>query len=189
MEIDKLIGTLKAMRPFVYLATPYTKYHQGLQTAYMEAAQAAALLVRSGVPVFCPITHTHPISVHGKIDPNDHAIWMPADAPFMELAGGLCIFQMPGWNLSKGILIELEAFAARGKPIITPGLSAAGRGIESEMSIKRRATKAAGDKKAYSRHRTAMPSKKSRLPQRLPQEDDQAATAAEELRWPTARGL
>jgi len=117
MELGKLIESLKAMRPFVYLATPYTNYVYGLDAAFEEASKAAALLVRHQVPVFCPITHTYPISAHGGLDPRDHAIWMPADAPFMELAGGICIFQMLGWNNSKGILLELEAFAAAGKPI------------------------------------------------------------------------
>ena len=45
--------------PFWYLATPYSKFPGGLDAAYVEACKAQALLIKAGVPVFCPISHTH----------------------------------------------------------------------------------------------------------------------------------
>lgn len=58
---------------FYYLATPYSRYAAGIEAAFQAASEQAAILVRHGIPVFCPIAHTHPIAIHGDIDPFDHA--------------------------------------------------------------------------------------------------------------------
>lgn len=100
-----------------YLATPYSKYPRGLEKAFVEACRAAALLVRHGVRVYSPIAHTHPVAIHGGIDPLDHSIWLPADKPFMDAACGLLVVRMTGWAESYGIGEEIKVFEAAGKPI------------------------------------------------------------------------
>ena len=101
-----------------YLATPYSKWEAGLQDAFEQASKQAAVLVRAGIPVFCPISMTHPIAIHGGIDPYDYEVWIPADKALMDSAGGLIICQMEGWDDSKGIQIEIEVFQKAGKPIV-----------------------------------------------------------------------
>jgi hypothetical protein len=51
------------------------------------------------------------------MDPLDHDIWLPADRPMMNAAGGLLIVRMPGWSSSYGIKVEAGVFAAAGKPV------------------------------------------------------------------------
>lgn len=102
---------------FHYLASPYTAHPDGLEVAYREACEASALLVRAGIPVFCPIAHSHGIAHLGGIDPASHRIWLEADAPFMHAAGGLIILRLRGWNVSKGVQAEWETFTAAGKPV------------------------------------------------------------------------
>jgi hypothetical protein len=103
---------------FWYLASPYSRYVGGLETAFQEIARNAALLIRAGVRLYCPIAHTHPIAMQGGIDPLDHGIWLPADRPFMFAACGLIVCMMEGWELSYGISVEMDEFARAGKPLV-----------------------------------------------------------------------
>lgn len=108
---------LKNTDGYWYLATPYSKFPGGIELAFKNACIAAAKLIKEGVKVYCPIAHTHPIAIHGGIDPLDHNIWMPVDKPLMEAAVGLLICKMPTWEESIGIAEEIKHFKENGKPI------------------------------------------------------------------------
>jgi len=102
----------------IYVATPYSKYPEGIEAAFVEASKAAAKLMKDGArAVFSPIAHSHPIAKHGGIDPLDHSIWMPLDHAMMKAADALAIVRLPTWQESKGIREEIETFVAAGKPI------------------------------------------------------------------------
>jgi hypothetical protein len=103
---------------FWYLATPYSKYPDGIEAAFRAACEQSALLVKAGIPIFCPIAHTHPVAIQGGIDPFDHEIWLPADEPFMHLACGLIFCKLPSWEISYGMNEERKVFTAAGKPIL-----------------------------------------------------------------------
>lgn len=110
-----------ASRPFTYwyLATPYTKFAGGLEAAAMLAYRLTAQLMRAGVPVFCPIAHTHPVAAAELRDKQtDHGFWMRADGPMMEAAGGLLVALVPGWGESHGVRFETEQFRHAGKPVM-----------------------------------------------------------------------
>lgn len=101
-----------------YLATPYSKYPAGIEEAWKLACRAAADLIKAGVPTYSPIAHTHPIAIHGEIDPYAHDIWLPADEPLMESAMGLIVLTAEGWQDSFGIAHEMNRFANMDKPIV-----------------------------------------------------------------------
>jgi hypothetical protein len=103
--------------PILYLATPYTRYPGGLDRAFEAAARLAARLMRAGHHVYSPIAHTHPLAIHGKIDPRAHAIWMPFDEAMMHAANGLVVAHMNGWRVSRGIAEEVAFFEQHRKPI------------------------------------------------------------------------
>lgn len=103
---------------FWYLGSPYSKYPSGRANAYVEACRNAAILIRAGVPVFSPIAHSHPIAEYGPVDPLDHDIWLPADAPMMAAAYGLIVLKMESWQFSYGLRLEIETFRGVGKPIV-----------------------------------------------------------------------
>jgi hypothetical protein len=103
--------------PLVYLATPYSKYRDGIDCAFRDAAALAARLLKLGVKVYSPIAHTHPIAIYGQLDPLDHAIWMPFDEAMMTASAALLVAQMQGWRESYGINHEIEFFKAGGKPV------------------------------------------------------------------------
>lgn len=76
---------------FWYLASTYSVHPNGLQKAFLDACEFTAILIKAGVPVFSPIAHSHPVAIHGGIDPYSHDIWLPADKPLMDAAGGIIV--------------------------------------------------------------------------------------------------
>lgn len=100
-----------------YLATPYTKYEPGIERAFTDAARLAGHLLRSGLRVFSPIVHGHPIAIIGKIDPRDLTIWLPFNTLMVKAADVLIVAHLPGWDASTGVAEEIEAFGASGRPI------------------------------------------------------------------------
>jgi hypothetical protein len=109
---------------YFYLATPYSRYPLGIEEAFRMACRQAALLIEAKIFVYCPISHTHPIAIHGDIDPLSHEIWMMVDEPLMASASGLIVCMMEGWRESFGAQKEIEYFTKAGKSIIymEPGI-------------------------------------------------------------------
>jgi len=103
---------------FYYLATPYSKYPHGIETAFRLACENAALLIKAGVPVFSPIAHTHPIATVARMDPLDHTIWLPSDEPMMRAAHALIMLKAESWEASYGMRVERETFEAAGKAVL-----------------------------------------------------------------------
>lgn len=123
-DIERIAGDMArpssvlAQYRLCYLATPYTKYHLGIEAAFVHAAEISALLLTTGVRVYSPIAHTHPLAVYGKLDPLDHNIWLPFDEAMMDAADCLIVARMKGWDESFGVKHEIEFFAKERKPII-----------------------------------------------------------------------
>ena len=99
------------------MSSPYSKYPTGIEQAFLDIARVAATFVKARVKFYCPITHTHPIAIHGGLDPYDHEVWIPLDTPLMEASDGLIIVMLPGWEKSHGINIELNHALQSNKPI------------------------------------------------------------------------
>ena len=100
----------------VYLGTPYSKYEAGIEQAFIDACKLAAVLLRAGVRVYSPIAHTHPIAIHGGIDPLDHRIWLPFDAAIMRKSDAMVVGCLDGWAESEGVIHEMAEFLAMNKP-------------------------------------------------------------------------
>lgn len=100
-----------------YLATPYSKYPHGITHAYLDACRLAARLIQAGMVSYSPIAHTHPIAIHGHIDPLDHSVWLPFDEVMMSRCDELLVAQMDGWDDSDGIAYEIGFFTLAHKPV------------------------------------------------------------------------
>lgn len=103
--------------PLAYLGSPYSKYPSGIEQAFKDISALAGRLLSEGVKCYSPIAHTHPIAIHGNLDPYDHKIWLPFDEAIMEKADGMIVAKMEGWDTSYGIKHEIEVFTKAGKPI------------------------------------------------------------------------
>lgn len=90
-----------------YLATPYAKFEGGAEAAYQEACVWAGKFMRLGVPVFCPIAHTHGIARF--MPAQTHQFWLDQDFPLLRNSVGVLIPPMEGWDHSVGIQREREA--------------------------------------------------------------------------------
>ena len=112
------VERLKAVDTFWYIASPYSKYEQGLDAACRDVCRITAELVKRGIPCFSPIAHTHPIAIHSGMDPLAHDIWLPADEPMMRSAHGIIIAKMTGWLESYGVNYEIDYFLASNKPVL-----------------------------------------------------------------------
>ncbi len=100
-----------------YLATPYTKYPNGLDAAFEDAAYLTGYLIKAGAAVFSPICHSHPVAKHGGIDAVDHDLWMRIDREMWDRCDELLVAKLDGWDESRGIAREIEHFLASGKPV------------------------------------------------------------------------
>lgn len=104
-----------------YLATPYAKYPGGKYQAYLEALRQTALLLSSGIPVFSPIVHNHPLSLLSCLEDKNESFdfWVRfVDGPMMYNAKGLIVCMMKSWRESVGIAYEEEFFDKMGKPVV-----------------------------------------------------------------------
>lgn len=109
---------LRQAPAYWYLASPYSKYPDGLEAAFRDVCKATAFLIQESVRVYSPIAHTHPVAVHGGVNPLDHSIWLPADEPLMRAAHGLIVCKMATWEDSYGIGVEVETFKEMGRPVL-----------------------------------------------------------------------
>jgi hypothetical protein len=104
-----------------YLATPYKLYPCGKQEAYEAALEQTAFLLSRGIPVYSPIVHNHPLSLHRELlhKDGDFDFWVKTvDVPLMEGAGGLLVCTLESWERSKGIAFEIDCFFKLRKPVI-----------------------------------------------------------------------
>ena len=101
----------------IYIGTPYSRYPGGIESAFVDACKLTSRLLREGLAVYSPIAHTHPIAIHGDIDPLDYAIWLPFDAAMMDKSDAMVVAMMTGWESSHGIRHEINAFVAAGKSV------------------------------------------------------------------------
>ena len=97
----------------VYLATPYTKYEQGLDQAYADACRITESLIVRGVRAFCPIAHGH--SLKG-LSPGAVSMWYWYNEGFMRKADALVVGCLHGWAESDGVAHEMATFLEAGKP-------------------------------------------------------------------------
>lgn len=102
----------------VYLGTPYTKFPDGIEAAWVEACRLTARLMKAGVKVHSPIAATHGVAIHGGIEPLDHSIWLPFDEVMMAVCDVCLVAEMEGWQRSFGVAHEIAWFTAANKPVI-----------------------------------------------------------------------
>lgn len=112
------LDELRKSPGYWYLASPYTKFVDGVDAAYLLVADISDELHRARVRHFCPIRVSHDICERSGIDKIDHNFWMSVDRPFMTGAAGLLVAGMEGWEESRGIIAERAYFGAAKKPMM-----------------------------------------------------------------------
>ena len=107
----------KRRMEMIYLACPYSHDNMGIREwRYKRVTEAAAILVFTRkIPVYSPITQTHPMDVHRILHMPDvklgdeHDFWLNMfDFPFLRTCSNLAVLMLPGWEESKGVSMELK---------------------------------------------------------------------------------
>lgn len=106
-----------------YVATPYSKYGDGIDIAFEDACLATAFLINKGLNAFSPIVHSHPLCTVGGLNPFDFKLWMKVDKELMDGAAGLIVIEMDGWKESVGVQEEIQEFKKQDKAIYYLGES------------------------------------------------------------------
>lgn len=99
--------------PIYYLAGPYTHPSPAVMDYRFQAlTKVAGVLFSRGLPVFSPITHSHPIKLSAGLT-SAFDVWMEYDFATIErLCRGMYVLKLDGWMASVGVTAELK-FAHR----------------------------------------------------------------------------
>ena len=100
----------------IYLASPYSHDDPEVRLGRFDAVcKMAGALMRTHL-VFSPIAHTHPIAVHCDL-PLGFAYWAEFDRRMISMCDEVWILRLPGWDLSVGVLAEIEIAKLLKKPL------------------------------------------------------------------------
>jgi len=105
-ECDRTQGVYHRT-PIAYLASPYSDPNQDVRAQrFKMACWAAGMLIRQGVVVFSPISHSHPIAL--EMDhPTDWETWRAQDLAILGRCDHLFILKLEGWQDSVGVKAEI----------------------------------------------------------------------------------
>jgi nucleoside 2-deoxyribosyltransferase len=94
-------------RPTVYLAAPFSHPDPAVRKVRFDAAcQTAAALIRSGIHVFSPLSHSCAIALYGL--PTAWSFWESFDRRMLAACDELVVLQLDGWRESRGVQAEID---------------------------------------------------------------------------------
>ena len=93
-------------KPLIYLASPYSDDEPGIIAQRVRAMEVAvATLIRQNLIIpYSPIVYTHPIADYM----DDDFDWYSWDLEMLDRCDGMIVCQLPGWEDSKGVKIEID---------------------------------------------------------------------------------
>ncbi len=104
-------------KTLVYLATPYSHQDASVREERFRAVNAAAAeLMRQGMHIFSPISHTHPIALAGDL-PLGWEYWQAYDRAILAACCKLIVLMLDGWKESKGVAGEIAIAHETGIPV------------------------------------------------------------------------
>ena len=119
------LGYLDYIQPtLIYLASPYAHDSAIVREARLDAVRyVCGKLVNEGKIVLSPMVYTGELALRGYHPPQGWYAW---DLQFLARADELLVLQLPGWEESKGVLVEIAAAQARNIPVRLMPLDEAG---------------------------------------------------------------
>ena len=103
--------------PLIYVACPYFHKSQDVMSARFEAVNAfCAELMREGLLIFSPISHTHPIAQYGL--PKGWDFWKAYDQVYLDMCAGAIVLRLGGWENSTGVAAEIAEMNLQRKPVV-----------------------------------------------------------------------
>ncbi len=101
----------------IYLACPYShKDPLVREKRFNDVNKIASMLMSEGFFIFSPISHTHPISLDGKL-PGNWEYWEGYDTEILQHCKCLLVYKMDGWKESAGVQSEIKIAEKFGIPV------------------------------------------------------------------------
>lgn len=116
---------LKDVDPtLIYLASPFAHPSVVVREARLEAVRhVCGKMIGEGRIVLSPLVYAGELAQRGFHAPQGWYAW---DLQFLARADELLVLQLPGWEQSKGVLVEIAAAQAKNIPIRLMALEEAG---------------------------------------------------------------
>ena len=108
----------------VYLASPYAHLSARVREARLEAARfVCGELVNEGKIVMSPLVYLGELAAKGVHPPQG---WFAFDLQLLARCDELLVLQLPGWEDSRGLLVEIAGAQTKGIPVRLMSLEEAG---------------------------------------------------------------
>ena len=108
----------------VYLASPYAHPSSAVREARLEAARyVCGRMVEEGRIVMSPLVYLGELAHKGVHPPQG---WYAFDLQLLSRCDELLVLQLPGWEDSKGVLVEIAGAQTKGIPVRLMSLEEAG---------------------------------------------------------------
>ena len=99
----------------IYLASPYAHSSATVREARLEAVRhVCGGMVNQGKIVMSPLVYLGELAYRGIHPPQG---WYAFDLQLLARCDELVVLQLPGWEDSKGVLVEIAGAQARGMPV------------------------------------------------------------------------
>ena len=110
------LGYLKDLDPtLIYLASPFAHPSAVVREARLEAVRhVCGKMIDEGRIVLSPLVYAGELAQRGHHAPQGWYAW---DLQFLARSDELVVLQLPGWEHSNGVLVEIAAAQARNLPI------------------------------------------------------------------------
>lgn len=101
----------------VYLATPYSHEQPEVrEQRFLVVNRVAADLMRDGMHIYSPISHTHPIAIAGDL-PKGWDFWEQYARVVLASCVMVIVLRQDGWEQSIGVAAELVIAKEMGLPV------------------------------------------------------------------------
>ena len=107
--LDRMDSTL------TYLASPYAHPSSAVREARLEAARyVCGQMVNQGRIVMSPLVYLGELADRGIHPPQG---WYAFDLRLLSRCDDLLVLQLPGWEDSRGVLVEIAGAQTKGLPV------------------------------------------------------------------------
>ncbi|XAI96475.1 hypothetical protein [Microcystis phage Mel-JY34] len=90
----------------IYLASPFASTNTEERIdRILQAEHASHWLLGQGVRNFSPIAHN--ARAAESLYPHHTSVYLDLDFEILSMCEGLCVFLLPEWNRSRGVLLEI----------------------------------------------------------------------------------
>ena len=99
----------------VYIASPYAHPSAEVREARLEAVRhVCGRMVNEGKIVMSPLVYLGELAYRGIHPPQG---WYAFDLQLLARCDELLVLQLPGWEDSKGVLVEIAGAQTKGMPV------------------------------------------------------------------------